>query len=119
RFCGPPGGMPLNQAIVGMAPTPDGGGYWLVASDGGIFSYGDAAFYGSTGGMKLNKPGVGMASTPYVPEATGAPASPAGLGCWLVASDGGVFTYGDASFYGSTGGTRLNAPIVGLTPTPD
>ena len=26
----------------GMAATPDGGGYWLVASDGGIFSYGDA-----------------------------------------------------------------------------
>ena len=25
-----------------MAPTADGGGYWLVASDGGIFSYGDA-----------------------------------------------------------------------------
>ncbi len=32
-----------------MAPTPDGHGYWLVASDGGIFSYGDAQFYGSTG----------------------------------------------------------------------
>ena len=25
-----------------MASTPDGHGYWLVASDGGIFSYGDA-----------------------------------------------------------------------------
>jgi hypothetical protein len=30
-----------------MAATPDGGGYWLVASDGGIFSFGDAQFYGS------------------------------------------------------------------------
>ena len=25
----------------------DGNGYWLVASDGGIFTYGDAEFYGS------------------------------------------------------------------------
>ena len=31
-----------------MAPTPDGRGYWLMASDGGIFTFGDAAFYGST-----------------------------------------------------------------------
>ena len=46
---GSTGGMALNQPIVGMAATPDGGGYWLVASDGGIFSYGDARFFGSTG----------------------------------------------------------------------
>ncbi len=45
-----------------MAATPDGGGYWLVASDGGIFTYGDAPFYGSTGGIRLNKPIVGMSS---------------------------------------------------------
>ena len=38
------------------------GGYWLVASDGGIFAFGDAAFYGSTGSLKLNKPIVGMAA---------------------------------------------------------
>ena len=37
-----PGGTPLNKPIVGMAATPDGGGYWLVGSDGGIFAYGDA-----------------------------------------------------------------------------
>ena len=47
-----------------MAATPDGKGYWLVASDGGIFSYGDAQFYGSTGSITLNKPVVGMAATP-------------------------------------------------------
>jgi hypothetical protein len=46
-----------------MAVTQDGGGYWLVASDGGIFSFGDATFYGSTGGITLNKPVVGMAAT--------------------------------------------------------
>jgi hypothetical protein len=47
-----------------MAATPDGKGYWLVATDGGIFAYGDAAFHGSTGNINLNKPVVGMASAP-------------------------------------------------------
>jgi beta-glucanase (GH16 family) len=32
-----------------------------VASDGGIFAYGDAAFHGSAGSVALNKPIVGMA----------------------------------------------------------
>jgi len=81
--------------------------YWLVASDGGIFSFGGAPFYGSTGGMVLNKPIVGMAVTPD------------GGGYWLVASDGGIFSYGDAQFYGSTGSMTLNKPIVGMAPTPD
>ena len=53
--------MALNQPIVGMAATPDGKGYWLVASDGGIFSFGDAAYAGSTGAVALNEPIVGMA----------------------------------------------------------
>jgi hypothetical protein len=103
---GEPSG-PLNKPIVGMATTPDGGGYWLVASDGGIFSYGDAQFYGSTGGIHLNKAIVGMAATPD------------GNGYWLVASDGGIFSFGDAQFYGSTGGIHLNQPIVGMAATPD
>jgi hypothetical protein len=47
--------MHAQQPIVGMDATPDGKGYWLVASDGGIFSFGDARFYGSEGGMHLNQ----------------------------------------------------------------
>jgi hypothetical protein len=81
--------------------------YWLVASDGGIFSFGGAPFYGSTGALALNKPIVGMAATPD------------GGGYWLVASDGGIFSYGDAGFHGSTGSLVLNRPIVGMTSTPD
>ena len=97
----------LNKPAVGMAATPDSGGYWLVASDGGIFSFGDAPFLGSTGGMHLNQPIVGMAATPD------------GLGYWLVASDGGIFSFGDAVFHGSTGGMHLNRPIVGMAANPD
>jgi hypothetical protein len=97
----------LNANIVGMAPTPDGGGYWMVGADGGVFASGDAPFYGSTGSLHLNKPVVGMAATPD------------GKGYWFVASDGGIFAYGDAGFYGSTGSIHLNKPIVGMAATPD
>jgi hypothetical protein len=86
-------GLRLVQPVVGMAATPDGKGYWLVASDGGIFSYGDAKFYGSAGAIPLKQPVVGMAATPD------------GTGYWLVASDGGVFTYGDAPYDGSLVGS--------------
>ena len=47
--------------IVGMAATPDGKDYRLIASDGGIFTFGDAGYYGSQGGKPLNQPIVGMA----------------------------------------------------------
>jgi len=105
-FYGSMGGRTLNAPIVGIAATPDGGGYWLVASDGGIFSFGDATFDGSMGGIRLNAPVVGMTATPD------------GGGYWLVASDGGVFSFGDATFLGSMGGRHLNAPIVGIAAAP-
>jgi hypothetical protein len=54
--------MQLDQPIVGMTTTPSGNGYWLVAADGGIFTFGDAPFFGSTGGTRLHAPIVGMAS---------------------------------------------------------
>jgi IPT/TIG domain len=83
-------------------------GYWLAASDGGIFSYpGSQPFFGSAGGITLNKPVVGVAATPD-----------AG-GYWLAASDGGVFNYGDAGFFGSAGALTLAKPVVGLASTPD
>jgi ribosomal protein L24E len=85
-----------------MATTPDGKGYWLVASDGGIFAFGDAGFYGSMGGRPLDRPVVGMATTPD------------GTGYWLVASDGGIFAFGDAAFAGSMGGHPLDAPMVAV-----
>ena len=96
-----------NAPIVAIAATRDAGGYWLVGSDGGIFSYGDARFWGSAGSLHLNAPIVGMAATPD------------GGGYWLVASDGGVFSYGDAQFFGSAGSLSLNAPVVGMAATPD
>ena len=105
-----------NQLAVAITSTPGiappqpaigGNGYWLAASDGGIFNHGDAGFFGSAGGSPLNKPVVGMAAT-----------SDDG-GYWLVASDGGIFNYGDAGFFGSAGSLHLNKPIVGMAATSD
>ena len=98
----PAGGTtPAASPTCPRPPTPPPG-YWQVASDGGVFTFGSAGFYGSTGSMRLNKPVVGMAQTPDH------------RGYWLVASDGGVFAFGDAGFYGSTGSMILNKPIIGM-----
>jgi beta-lactamase class A len=97
----------LNAPIVGIAPTPDGGGYWLAAADGGVFTFGDARFTGSLGAVTLNAPIVGIAPTPD------------GGGYWLAAGDGGVFTFGDAVFAGSSAGTATGgATAVGLAARP-
>jgi hypothetical protein len=94
------GGQPLSKPVVGIASTPSGGGYWLTASDGGIFAFGDARFFGSMGGQPLSKPVVGIASTP------------SGGGYWLTASDGGIFAFGDARFFGRVQYTAPQPPVT-------
>ncbi len=60
--------------------------------------FGDATFEGSPTGKYLSSLVSSMAATPD------------GKGYWLVAADGGVFAYGDAKYWGSTGNIRLYAP---------
>jgi SpoIID/LytB domain protein len=101
-----------NWFTVGDQPSGGVGGYWINAADGGVFSFGNAQFYGSTGGMTLNKPVVGMAATHDA------------AGYWEVASDGGIFSFGDAAFFGSVPqvlapGQQLNQSIVSMAATPD
>jgi hypothetical protein len=88
--------------LVGIEAHPNGRGYWVVARDGGVFSFGRARFHGSMGGRPLSAPVVGMAATP------------SGQGYWLAAADGGVFAFGDARFHGSMAGRPLAAPVVGV-----
>lgn len=93
----------LAGPIVGAASTPSGAGYWLVGSDGGVFSYGSARFYGSMGGKPLNMPMVAIVPTE------------SGNGYWEVAADGGVFAFGDAEPVANNPlpSMHLNAPVVG------
>jgi hypothetical protein len=97
---------PQPTASASTVGTPGTGGYWLGASDGGIFAFGDVSFLGSMGGHPLNAPITAMAGTADH------------KGYWMAARDGGIFNYGDARFYGSTGGRRLNAPVVGVAARP-
>ena len=117
----PPGSGTLDVRVSTFAGTsatsaadqftytpPPTAGYRLVASDGGIFAFGDAAL------LRLDR----RPSTSTSPSWAWPP-PPTATGYWLVASDGGIFTFGDARFYGSTGAIHLNKPIVGMAATPD
>ena len=102
-----PFAMQASGNVTGspVVAPPGGTGYYETATDGGIFSFGAAHFYGSMGSEHLNAPIVAMATTFH------------GLGYWLGAADGGVFAFGNANFYGSMGGKHLNQPVVGMSPT--
>ena len=139
----PGGASSVNGSSGGV------GGYWINAADGGVFSFGNAQFYGSTGGMHLESTCGGhgldarrsrvlggrqrwrrvqLRRRPVLRQHREHPPQqthgrhggvPDGRGDWLVASDGGIFAYGDAQFYGSTGSLKLNKPIIGMVPTHD
>ena len=102
-----PAPAPAAPTAVGIASTPNGGGYWIAYSNGAVSPHGNAINYGGVSKLVLNAPINHIVSTPD------------GGGYWLVAADGGTFTEGDAHFYGSTGSMHLNAPVVDMAPTPD
>jgi len=150
---------PANPVAVGPTTTPGplaqtcpaldpNGQYRMVAADGGVFSYGNASFYGSAGGQRIPAPVIAAATdpattgywevgfdgsvyafgAPFFGQATGQlggkvvtamAATPDGGGYWLVAYDGSVYAYGDASYLGGMAGQRLNNAIVGMATTPD
>ena len=92
--------LDVRLPVEVAAGTCAGDGYELFAADGGVFTYGRAAFAGSAGSIRLNSPIVSGAETRT------------GRGYFLFARDGGVFTYGDAQFRGSAAG-RDNAIVAG------
>lgn len=98
-----PIGSPASMALASAECGSAAGGYYQVAADGGVFTFGGARFFGSMAGHHLAAPIVGII-----------PTSSDG-GYWLVASDGGMFSFGDAKYLGSMGGTHLNLPVVGGT----
>ena len=102
-FHGSMGATPLQRPVVAITPTLTGNGYWLVASDGGIFSFGDSTYYGSLPASGSTRPGPGCrtASTPR--SSAWCRPSPV-TAYFMVASDGGVFAFGDAKFEGSCPG---------------
>jgi hypothetical protein len=95
--------------IVGIVPTASDGGYFLVGSDGGVFSFGDAPFLGSLPGMhvKPRAPIVGIVAVDT------------DKGYFVVGADGGVFAFGTTPFLGSLPQRGISvSDIVGIAATP-
>jgi len=95
----------LKRPIIDAVATSSGLGSWSLASDGGIFTAGDAPFAGSLSGPTLEAPVVSIAGTPCR------------NGYDVLASDGGVFTFGRARFFGSMGAKPLTMPMTGMAVT--
>jgi hypothetical protein len=85
-----------------MTSTPSGNGYTMVASDGGIFTFGDATFEGSLGGTPLARPVVAMAN------------SPNGGGYWFSDTNGAVTSEGPKANYWGSAPQVINKPVVGM-----
>ena len=91
---------------MAAAATPDGGGYWLVTSSGGVMAFGDARNHGSI-------------RSPISGHVIAIVATTDGQGYWIACSTGGVFNFGDAAFYGSANTASAGLPIVAMAATPD
>ena len=96
----------LSAPIVGMVPSADGGGYFMVSSDGGVFAFGDAHFAGSCPGIG----GCQGSAVAVIPDASGD-------GYWIVTNNGNVYSFGDAPYLGAPG--IQGSPVTSAVRTPD
>lgn len=138
-------GSPPQHPIVGIAARSDGG-YWLAATDGAVYAFGDATYAGRADNP--TQPITGIAAAGYTngywltttdgtvyaygdartldrrSERAPAPQpivaiAPSGYyadGYWLLSQDGTVTPYGDAPLYPGPAG-KLKAPATGMTRT--
>ena len=144
----PASARPSGSFIAGLAPTPDGRGYWLVDPSGHVYSYGDARSLAMSPALSLAHPIVGIVASPtggywlytaygnvYSTAGTawyGSPASAQsgdglitgmastldGKGYWLVDSSGHVYRYGDAASLSVAPSVSLAHPILGIVNSP-
>ena len=96
------GDRPVDAAVLGSA----------VARLGGVLLLSPSA--GTTYNASLQRLGLGQVTDRVVVQL------PLGLGNGYrtVGSDGGIFSFGNLGFLGSTGGTPLESPVVGMAHTP-
>ena len=124
----PRGDFEVGGTPLGIASSPDGGGYWIATAAGELAPFGDTENFGSPAqdNSQLAAPVVGISAvpTPLCSPPTAPPGSqpaspgPPPEGYWIIGADGGVFSYGDAQFHGSAAGMHLVAPIVGSAGMP-
>jgi len=100
----PASGVKPAQPIVGIVPTSDGRGYFLVGGDGGVYAFGDASFEGSL-------PGSGVTTT----DVTSIAATPDDRGYWVLLGSGQVYNFGDAPDLASD--SNGIGPLTNFEPT--
>jgi hypothetical protein len=119
--CGNGPGTPIPEVTqcVGISANAAGQGYWVGQSSyffqNGVSLYADSGIPQGHVEGECNGPESAGAYQPT--PLVGIAAAP--FGAWLSTANGGVFAICGASFYGSMGGTPLNAPIVGIAATSD
>jgi hypothetical protein len=108
--------LPPDAPRQGLAASAaiDAGRSIAVTPDGKVWSTDPADGHGQLY-TTLNQPIVSIQLQFGPADDSG---NPNVSGYWLVGADGGVFTFGSATFHGSTGGQPLNAPVTGITSTP-
>ncbi len=99
----------LKSPIVGITPTADGKGYWLIAKDGEVFPFGDAVISSSMA-HRLNAPVVGIAVGRHDRELRGPQGPPGAAG-----TNGAVGKPGPQGLRGLIGPTGTTGP-KGETP---
>ena len=91
-------GKKLSAPVVAMAAASSGAGYWLVTSDGQVFRFGDARYFGSV-----------APKNPRAHRLSGSRQRPQDRGYWLVGSDGKVYNFGTAENMGSAPAAERSA----------
>jgi hypothetical protein len=98
------GNTHLTSPVVGIISSQSEGarqdGYLLATADGKVFAFGSGDWQGDASQYHLQAPIAGIVRS-------------FGLGYYLFASDGGIFSF-NAEFLGSMGGQALNAPISAM-----
>jgi len=111
-FHGSLGSDPPSTPIVGVAPTSDGGGYWMLAANGTVYNFGDAP----PAGPAADSPSIVFANSPMaamIPDVTNG-------GFIVVDQTGQAFSYGDAPYFGDVATTvsGYSGRVVGIAATP-
>lgn len=105
-FAASTGRITVNRPAVAIKNAGGNNKYWIVTDEGGVFTFGGAAFKGSLAGKTIAQPITAM-------QGTGD-----SQGYWLLGGDGGVFAFGNAGFFGSSPGAAKGTWVsIIRTPT--
>jgi len=97
------------SGITGGAVTSTGGGLWVTDTYGDVTTFGDASFFGGFNTTAQGYPtDIVTLVSPFGDDA----------GYFLVGADGGIFSYGTTTFFGSLPGLGVHVDnVVGAVPT--